>query len=250
MNYNPVGKAIKEIDSRRSPELRKEIGNYWKQKIGNNTQVVNMEEKFALSRQLLAPTVETFFAYNLANNYNDNLLALTYQDDLFSTGSIEKMGFLRNNMFNEKMEEEQINLISKNKAKKLNNKKKLGEIFIDDKTNLADYLCQWTTGMAKIKQYDMSKDFNGKTAKEYYAPYLALFLDKILLEFYHDKCCGDSLKRFCDEVFQPAFEEVKREFGLEPLITPIPKLPGYENFVKSEETLGELHEVFENVING
>lgn len=60
-------------------------------------------------------------------------------------------------------------------------------------------------------------------ARRYYTAYLAMFVAHgVLFEDYHGGESGDELNGFTGQIFEPSFAEVKRIFGVQPLIVPMP----------------------------
>lgn len=60
-------------------------------------------------------------------------------------------------------------------------------------------------------------------AKKYYCAYLSLFLaHAVLFEDYHGGESGTALDNFTSEVFEPAYAEVAKLFGVSPLIVKLP----------------------------
>jgi hypothetical protein len=66
----------------------------------------------------------------------------------------------------------------------------------------------------------------GGRASEYYKAYLSLFLaHSVLFEDYHGGESGAVLGGFTNSVFEPAFKALKEQFGVRPLIVPLPWWP-------------------------
>lgn len=82
------------------------------------------------------------------------------------------------------------------------------------------------------------------TAKHYYSAYLSWFIvHGVLFEDYHGGESGDKLTDFTKGVFQPAWEQVRQETGLKPLIVPLPWWDGMQFFPANHDWLN--HGIFD-----
>lgn len=74
--------------------------------------------------------------------------------------------------------------------------------------------------------------YNGKKAPEYYGAYLAVFGGlNCLLEDFHGGESGNALKKFTENVFEPAFDRVERILGFKPLIYKLPWKESFDRYV-------------------
>jgi len=102
----------------------------------------------------------------------------------------------------------------------INENKRLQDINTLSGESLVDFHHRILHACADIELSDASEWFKrmGGTAKIYYRPYMALStIRHVLFENFEE----GREDRFFHEVFYPALEFVKKEFGLKPLIMPI-----------------------------
>ena len=91
--------------------------------------------------------------------------------------------------------------------------------------------------------------YNGKKAPEYYAAYLAMFGGlNCLLEDFHGGESGCALKKFTENVFEPAFERVERELGFKPLIYKLPWKEGFDRYIDCPNLANNIIEEYKQEI--
>jgi len=74
-------------------------------------------------------------------------------------------------------------------------------------------------------------------AADYYLPYLSLFVAHgVLFEDYHGGESGDSLSDFTNQIFTPAFKELKSLFGVPPILVRMPWHDNLRLYVPEERT--------------
>lgn len=97
--------------------------------------------------------------------------------------------------------------------------------------------------------FDIGNMYNGKKAPEYYAAYLAMFGGlNCLLEDFHGGESGCALKKFTENVFEPAFERVERELGFKPLIYKLPWKEGFDRYIDCPNLANNIIEEYKQEI--
>ncbi len=125
--------------------------------------------------------------------------------------------------------------------------RKLSDIRIKNNTiSLVDYhhnlRDRFIPGVIRTEMSDFLDCFLG--AAGYYQAYLSLFVAHgVLFEDYHGGESGCALNSFTENVFQPAWESVTKEFGMRPLITPLPWLDGMQFYPANHNWMN--HGVFD-----
>lgn len=104
-------------------------------------------------------------------------------------------------------------------------------------TNSGESLPAWHHALhekvfGKTLRIDVSRHLQSiGSAAQYYAYYLSWAISHgILFEDFHGGESGDGLDRFTAGVFEPAWERVHNEIGIEPLIVPLPWWDGLQYY--------------------
>ncbi len=124
---------------------------------------------------------------------------------------------------------------------------RLDEVRLDDGTSLIEYHHQLHEQFglrdAVINLSDFFLQFGG--AERYYIAYLSLFLaHAVIFEDYHDgEDEGDNLDSLTNNIFLPACEVLKREFGVGPLIVKMPWHDNLRYFAPPDGTPWQTHGV-------
>lgn len=212
--YTPPMEAIKELKRRWSDDLLKP-----------NTPIPKIFEtgfKAVLHRQLVTPNYELLRFMIIADGFNFEPVFFEYLNDKFVTESewkycLGSLHFFFGYGKKGGIKIQRQNIINFNEA----NGKKIGDIKTTWGQKLADFhhelFAQRFPDLSN-SIYDGSKWYaqNGGCAKEYYKPFLSLFLKHGIL--FENFLLDNKELCFSREVFLPALLEVEEEYGVKPLI--------------------------------
>lgn len=240
--YTSKEEIVSTIQERKKDDrLRNEIIKFYVSEIGIEPPTEINGSYCVLARHLPVNRRETLFANSLANAIGIPLLVPSYVKDRFVTCSKEKLSFLKPHFEGEDrpiklMSGKQINQFDKNRNT-------IEEIRLPNGISLYDYHRNITKNClnGSVVTFDMADKFGGKKAPEYYAAYLAMFGGlNCLLEDYHGGESGAALKRFTQNVFEPAFEKVQSALGINPLIFQLPWYDGFEKYVNCPDLTSNI----------
>ena len=222
------------LDDRLNAISGEEIKKYWIENLGvKPPDEILVKGKLVLGRHLPLSRIETKCAYDLACELGRTLTIPTYVKDKYVQVSKEKRNFLRG-----KFEDgTPLNLFSKKEMHNFDRDKfNLEYIVLLDGTSLYDFhLNLLQKNFPKVETFDLSDNFNGKRAFEYYPSFLAFFGGfGCLLENFHGEKSEGSLKKFTENVFEPAFDKVYNDLGFKPCIYRFPYKEGFERYVDGD----------------
>jgi len=219
--YTSLNDAKVEIQARwHNTALKKEIEGY----LGNVPDPFRSDPRAVLDRTIATPDIEFFHFKEMAKQVGLKPLVIEYVKDKFCTKNPDKLRLAKMVFFykrNRKMEaivkNHTILDCAHDDGKECTSIQTLwNENFVDFHHRIFD-----ASNSTGVKIFDASSWFksNGKSAKQYYRHFLALFIcNGILFEnFLMDEREG----RFTTEVVIPAFKKVKEYFGVKPLIVPV-----------------------------
>lgn len=212
--YTPLGEAIIELEQRRRSDVKDNMINV--------PDIFNNEPKVLIFRQVITPNYEIRRFISIADAIGINPIFMDHYKDIFVAKngwkySLGKMFFHKGRDKNGKSLEESLKIINFDGAegKLLHDLKTLwGQPLIHfHKELFLEYFPYFEENIFSAS--DWLHTF-GKTASEYYEPFLRLFIKRgILFEnFLVDK---EELY-FSKEIFLPAFIKVYKDTGYKPLI--------------------------------
>lgn len=220
--YTPLEEAKKEIKRRWADKnLEKKVAKFLK---GNIPEAFTSEPRAISTIHVATPNWELLQFRDEAKEVGLKPLVFEFLDDLFITTNFDKASLARMVFYHGKdshgnmmtTSRHIIDLTGREEKKKIKEIKTLwGENFVDFHHKIFKTQCRG------IEVTDGSKYYQkmGHNAKEYYPYILALYIrNGVLFENY---LTNKHEKKFLDQVLFPAFELVKKEFGLKPLIVPI-----------------------------
>lgn len=220
--YTPIDQAIKELDLRRKDqELTKKVHDLFG---GDIPETLKKQPKAVLFRQLATPNYEVrrFVSIALLTEVLKPLLWEYYEDKFTSNNewkhSLGKLKFYKGMGGNNTTRFECMNVVEFNKSVG----KKISEVRTFNDESLINFhhrLFDETFSSFQDRDYfDASSWFkkHGETAKNYYLPFLGLFLQNAVL--FENFILDYKELEFTKEVFLPAFLEIYKRFGIKPLI--------------------------------
>ena len=223
--YTPIEKAGEIIRQRWSDEkLRKAVEEKLE---GDIPEILKDGPSGLIWRQIGTPDGEFKRFLELCQKSGVKPLCFEYAKDKFHAGNFTKYGITNLAFFDHK--EDNKTLVKKEKI--INFDKAEKERLCDLKTlwgeNLVDFhhfFLQAVFPIMKGRINDMSEWIKkkGKTPKEYYFSFLSLAICYCI--YFDDYDLLESEKAFTNEIILPAFSEVKKYFGVEPIIVRISRI--------------------------
>ncbi len=226
--YTPLSEALKILEERRNDkELMKKVEDFLQ---GDVPECLKGDDNFAIHfRQIATPNFDSEFFLSLAVDNNLKPIFFEYFDDKFTSNNSFKhsLGQLRVHDGIDKngdYKREKITIVDfaredGNKLKDINTL--WGESLINFHHNLFDL---YPTQKKDIMFYDLSSWLkrHGSLALNYYKYFFSLLIkDGILFENYLTQGPeGDFSKKYV----LPSIEFIWKEFGVKPLIVPIPPM--------------------------
>lgn len=220
--YTTLEDAKIEIQRRwNDKELKKKVEEYLG---GNIPNILQLEPRAFLTRQIASPDREFAQFYELASSISLKPLCWEYLDDIFVSANRDKVGLAKMTFFygldinsNPLINYEKvIDLSGVEEGKKFRDVETLwGENFVLFHHRLLSSV------FPGIELYDGSIWFKsaGKNAKEYYPFFLSLFIRNGIL-FENFETDGRE-NEFTQNIFIPAFKKSLEYFGIKPLIVKI-----------------------------
>jgi hypothetical protein len=215
--YTPLSEAKGEIWRRwNDNKLKKEVEGY----LGEIPEVFKNEPKTSLFRYIASPNLEFLLANKTAYMAGLKLVFMEFLKDKFCTRNpdkvhLGKIRFIKNDKSKKYImaKENIIDLEKSDNVTLCDIKTHKGESLIDfhHKLFLENY--------PDIELFDVSHfKSNGETSFEVYMKVFSLFITNgILLENYCINSNQDE-RKFTLEVVKPAFDEIRKIFGVKPLI--------------------------------
>lgn len=224
--YTPLLEAEKEIRRRwNDKELKKKVEKFLG---GDVPEVFSDNPKAVLFRYIATPDFEYIRALKLARVLGLKLVYLEFLNDKFCTINLDKRTLGRMHFFRGKNHKGDC-IVSKKNVFDLatNDGKPFKKIKTFSGENLVDFHYHlFEPYFKETETYDISKfaKKNGKNAKATYPFFLALFTCFGILFEAYDVAKSKEERKFFREVVGPAFEKIKKEIGVKPLIVRL-----YEN---------------------
>lgn len=221
--YTTPEKAIEELKRRWDDDaLKTKIENYFK---GNIPKPFLKGPKRISASHVATPNWFMFNFYTKTKEMGLKPIVFEYLDDIFVTtnydkASLGKMVFYHGRDVHGDMltsSKHVIDLSGKNE------KKRIRDIETVWGENLVDFHHRATNEFYEgIEVYDGSTWYHemGKKSSEYYKYVFALYIRNGIL-FENFLLNNNFEKKFVEEVIMPAFEHVRKEFGMKPLIVPL-----------------------------
>ncbi len=219
--YTPWRRAIEEIDKRRADSTLKSYVN--KSLARGIPDIMRDKKSIILFRHVATPNYEINRFMACADTFSDfQALILEYTEDQFNDRNqgkyfLGKLRFQKGLNKNNQPISENVNIINFNES----NNKPISTV----PTKWGQSLVDFHHEMFNERFKDFSKcvcDLSswlhsyGMTGKNYYKPFLTLFLrDAILFENFF---VNDKELNFTESVILPAFCEIEKECGFKPLI--------------------------------
>lgn len=226
--YTPLSEALKILEERRNDkELIKKVEDFLE---GDIPECLKREQKFAVHfRQIATPNFDSEFFLSLAEGNDLTPVFFEYFEDKFTSNNNFKhsLGQLRihdgiNKNGDYKIEKITIVDFAEEDGNKLKNVKTLwGEPLTSFHHNLFNV---YSFSKENIVFYDLSSwlEKHGALASNYYKYFFSLLIkDAILFENY---LTTGMEGEFSKKYVLPAIEFAHKEFGLKPLIVPIPPM--------------------------
>jgi hypothetical protein len=230
--YTPLSVAKKELKKRwNNPELMKKVEEF----LGEIPDVFKKEPRTILFRFIATPNFEFKIVSEMSKMVNLKPVFMELLNDKFCTRNQDKVYLGKMRFFDEKYGKshsitscKKIIDLEKNEGKKFKNMKTLwGDSFIDFHNKLFSFYYK------DAEKIDCSIFYkkNGESNYEVYLKIFAICICKgILFENYFVDVNKDE-KKFAKEVILPAFEKVKKMFGVKPLIVPLLSNNGQGNLL-------------------
>ena len=189
---------------------------------GNIPEFLLGEPRAILPRQLTTPDNEFMTFFKKSEELGLKPVGFEFLDDIFITTNHGK-ACLGKMIFYEGIDKNGRAITSSIHSIDLsgpNEKKKIKDIKTLWGENFVEFHHRILKEKYDIEVFDQSKWYNdmGGKAKIYYKYYIALLAVKNVL---FENFAEGREEKFLDEVFLPAIEFVKKEFGVKPLIMPI-----------------------------
>lgn len=201
-------------------ELSKKLEEFLNNKI---PEPFLSEPRAVLARQLATPDNEHAVFYEKAKRMSLKPIDFEFLDDIFITTNhgkacLGKMIFYHG--------------LDKNSKPIITNKHSIDLTGVNEKKSFKEITTLWGESFTEFHHRILSKNHdtelydgswwykeNGEKAKNYYIYYIAMFTIKnVLFENIENNERED---KFFNEIFLPAVDFIKKEFGLKPLIMPI-----------------------------
>ncbi len=220
--YTPLEEAKEEIWKRwEDKDLEKKVNEYL---VGNIPEPFLKEPRGICTSHVATPNWFFFSFFDKTKEIGLKPIVFEYLDDLFVTTNFDKASLAKMVFYHGKDDHGDmltssrhvIDLGGKNEKKKIKELCTLwGENFVDFHHRATNEFCE------DVEIYDGSEWYHkmGKRPSDYYKYVLAFYLrNGILFENY---LLNEKEEKFIKNVLIPAFEFVKNEFGIKPLIVPL-----------------------------
>lgn len=234
--YTPPEIAGEEARRRFADEdLRKEVELF----LGNDLPAPFLESpKAAFGRDIITPNREFYYFFEQAQKTGLDIFLSEFPEGVFVTQNPDKYYLCKLFFYNKKgknggdrLSASKIVDFDASNGKKLKDIKTLwGEQLIDVHKRLFQ---QSAPDFLSDKCYDISSWFlkKGGSARDYYPYYLGLFIAHgVLFETYLVE--QESERIFFESIVLPTIEDLKKRFGIAPLMSPICKQENLEEFTE------------------
>jgi len=227
--YSTKEEVIAELKKRwADKELTKKLEDFLHKNI---PEPFLNQPRAVLGRALVSPDNETKTFYEKSKDIGIKPIDFEYLDDIFITTNHGKM-CLGKMVFYEGLDKNQRPITTNIHSIDLtgiNEKKRFKDIKTLWGENFVDFHHRILKKMYDIDLFDGSEWYKkmGGKPELYYIPYIALFTIKHVL--FEDLETGGKEEQFFNDIFFPAVEFIKKEFGLKPLIMPMNSLNDWDN---------------------
>jgi hypothetical protein len=219
--YTPLSAAKEEIWKRwNNKELRKKVDNFLG---GYIPDVLKTEPHAFFARHVITPNNEYKYFCELAELIRLKPLGWEYLEDKFFTVNQVKLHLGKIISLKEACNNNQI---SSKKIINFRDKlegKKISDLHTIWNENLVDFHHRLATllNISDIEKFDASKWYksNGNNSLENYKYFFALFICYGVL--FESFLTDETEKKFTSDVVISSFNEVKKYFGIKPLIVPL-----------------------------
>lgn len=220
--YIPLALAAKVLNERKS--MRSKVESWWLEQ-GLGLPSLPAGDLGVLARQIASYRYEDVLFLDLARTAGLQPLWLELTSDRMSTNSNYKKSLLHPVYYHRRGRNGGM-VTTKQKLTELMPwvGKRLSDVVLSDGQNLVEYHHnRFDQVFGAHSRIDNSQWINGKRVQEYYPVFLSLFLAHcVLFEDYHGGESGDKLNSLTILVFEPTFEQLRKRFGVGPLIVKMP----------------------------
>jgi len=236
--YTDRKDAREILQNRQQAGLMGRVNEWFMKRFGQGLPFTAVKNMAVLPRAIATCRYEDFLYRLFAQSVGLNPTWMEYTGDKFVSVSRLKLSYLKPNLYF--LDEKGNPKIKRLKLADITfwDGKKLRDIQNYDGDSLVSWHHRRQDEMlgGNILRQNIS-DFFGTFkmgARDYYTAYLAFFVaHAVLFEDYHGVGeSGNKLGTFTQDIFEPAFEEVSRIFGVKPLIV---TMPWYEGLARYPE---------------